>query len=150
MERLTQKRFDGNYEWHCAKCAENCRRGIACENCEELGGIIDRLGAVEDILGDDYDLARLRELMTADKDGRCFVSDVNLGGEVFYIPKFNGKPYCGIQTGHVQAVAFTKAGKRIKIREHHAHNQDFMIGKTVFLTREAARAALAEKGERDG
>lgn len=112
--------------------------------------IIARLCDIEEILGDDYDLARLRELVTADKEGRCFVSDVNLGGEVFYIPKFNGKPYCGIQVGHVQAIAFTKAGKRIKIREHHAHNQDFMIGKTVFLTRESAEAALAEKGAGNG
>lgn len=91
---------------------------------------------------------KVNELVSADKDGRCFVSDVKLGGEVFYIPKFNGKPYCGIKTGHVQAVAFTKAGKRVKIREHHAHNQDFMIGKTVFLSPEAAEAAM--KGEQDG
>ena len=42
----------------------------------------------------------------------------------------------------MQAVAFTKAGKRVKIREYHAHNQDFMLGKTVFLTREAAEDAM--------
>lgn len=87
-------------------------------------------------------LDRLRELVEADREGRCFISDVKLGGEVFYIPQFNGKPYCGIQKGHVQAVSFTKAGKRIKIREYHAHNQDFMLGKTVFLTYEATEAAL--------
>ena len=73
VERLTQKRFDGNYEWCCAKCAENCRREIACENCEELGGVVDRLGAIEEILGDNYDLSRLRELVTADKEGRCVI-----------------------------------------------------------------------------
>lgn len=104
-----------------------------------------RLKEIEDVLGDEYDINRLRELLEADRNGRCFVSDVRLGGEVFYIPKFNGKPYCGIKTGHVQAVTFTRAGKRVKIREYHAHNQDFMIGKTVFLTPEAAEAAL--KGE---
>lgn len=114
-------------------------------SCKEPFQVVcDRLGKIEDILGNDYDLDHLRELVEADRGGRCFTSDVNLGGEVFYIPKFNGKPYCGIQLGHVQAVAFTKAGKRIKIRESHAHNRDFMIGKTVFLTREKAEAALEE------
>lgn len=32
---------------------------------------IHRLATVEDILGDEYDLDRLRELVQADKDGRC-------------------------------------------------------------------------------
>lgn len=30
-----------------------------------------RLKSVEDILGDDYDLERLRELVEADREGRC-------------------------------------------------------------------------------
>ena len=34
---------------------------------------IHRLATVEDILGDEYDLDRLRELVEADKDGRCVV-----------------------------------------------------------------------------
>lgn len=32
---------------------------------------LDRLAALEDILGDDYDLTRLRELIEADRNGRC-------------------------------------------------------------------------------
>lgn len=32
-----------------------------------------RLNAIEDILGEDYDLDRLRELVEADRDGRCVV-----------------------------------------------------------------------------
>lgn len=32
-----------------------------------------RLAAIEDILGDDYDLDRLRELVEADREGRCVV-----------------------------------------------------------------------------
>lgn len=120
-----------------------------CDRCTKIGQwrneAIIMLSKIMDILGDDYDLDRLSKLVEADRDGRCFVSDVKLGGEVFYIPKFNGKPYCGIKTGHVQAVTFTRAGKRVKIREYHAHNQDFMIGKTVFLTPEVAEATL--KGE---
>lgn len=34
---------------------------------------VDRLAAIEDILGDEYDLGRLRELAQADREGRCVV-----------------------------------------------------------------------------
>lgn len=34
---------------------------------------IHRLAAIEDILGDEYDLDRLRELVQADREGRCVV-----------------------------------------------------------------------------
>lgn len=34
---------------------------------------INRLAAIEDILGDEYDLNRLRELAQADREGRCVV-----------------------------------------------------------------------------
>ena len=40
--------------------------------------VIDRLAAIEDILGDKYDLDRLRELAQADREGRCVVIPPNL------------------------------------------------------------------------
>lgn len=39
-----------------------------------------RLMSIEDILGDEYDLARLRELAQADKEGRCVVQRVEEKG----------------------------------------------------------------------
>lgn len=39
--------------------------------------VIDRLSAIEDILGDKYDLDRLRELVQADREGRCVVIHPN-------------------------------------------------------------------------
>ena len=39
---------------------------------------IHRLVTIEDILGDNYDLYRLRELVEADRDGRCVVLPVPL------------------------------------------------------------------------
>ena len=41
--------------------------------CESVGDIVRRLAAIEDILGDEYDLDRLRELVEADREGRCVV-----------------------------------------------------------------------------
>lgn len=58
MERLTTNRT-----W------KEARRDLH----DELGysHIWKRLNAIENILGDDYDLDRLRELVEADRDGRC-------------------------------------------------------------------------------
>ena len=39
----------------------------------DLWEVVDRLAAIEDILGDGYDLDRLRELAKADREGRCVV-----------------------------------------------------------------------------
>lgn len=47
--------------------------GISNEQARE------RIGLIEDILGDDYDLDRLRELVQADRDGRCVIAPVKPG-----------------------------------------------------------------------
>lgn len=73
MKRLTEHHFkkqDGFY----MTCSEHCsKEDFSCEDCGELDKLVDRLGTIEDILGDDYDLDRLRELIEADRDGRCVV-----------------------------------------------------------------------------
>ena len=50
---------------------------------------VDRLSAIEDILGDKYDLDRLRELVQADREGQCVVIPPNLvsGGDYKVICK---------------------------------------------------------------
>ena len=71
MKRLTWQNYD-----MCQFCVE----GACCEHyydntfpvCDDRT-IYDSLAAIEDILGDDYDLDRLRELVEADRDGRCVV-----------------------------------------------------------------------------
>ena len=56
------KRLTGKYE-----------NGTAYYNIVPGESTIDRLAAIEDILGDEYDLDRLRELAEADREGRCVV-----------------------------------------------------------------------------
>ena len=58
MKRLTERRKNG---------AINVRYATEHETA------IHRLAAIEDILGDEYDLDRLRELAEADREGRCVV-----------------------------------------------------------------------------
>ena len=65
MERLT---FDGNF-CDIAMCRER-PGGVFCKNgpCSQRK-TWERLREIEDILGPDYDLDRLRALMKADRDG---------------------------------------------------------------------------------
>lgn len=64
MERLTSK-----------KTWENASQDLASEMV--YSHIWKRLAAIEDILGDTYDLDRLREMVVADREGRCVVQPVN-------------------------------------------------------------------------
>lgn len=43
-----------------------------------------RLSQIEDILGDEYDLDRLRELAQADREGRCVVLPIKIPGWGWY------------------------------------------------------------------
>lgn len=52
---------------------------LATVQATEMRG---RLKMIEDILGKNYDLDRLRELVEADRDGRCVVLPVKPGGMV--------------------------------------------------------------------
>ena len=73
MKRLTERDTNGTAMAAC--CGENCKHNFCCENggfaeCEDMDDLIDRLAAIEDILGDEYDLERLQELVKADREGK--------------------------------------------------------------------------------
>lgn len=139
MERLTEqhyKKSDGHY----MKCSEYCEKeGLRCDECKEFDELVDRLGVIEGILGDNYDLDRLRELVEADRDGRCEIHVAKDGGTVYsifayvnglHIRKSNGEPITKIVPCVVDD--FTRA------------TVDREFGKTVFRTREDAEQALRE------
>lgn len=73
MKRLTKqhyKKTDGYY----MKCSEHCcKEDFSCEDCEKFDELVDRLAAIDDILGEEYDLDELREMVQAKRDGRCVV-----------------------------------------------------------------------------
>ena len=76
MERLTYDfALGGNHCWQVKgadnlECREVCERqgDDGCKTCP-IAKAFDRLAAIEDILGDEYDLGRLRELAQADREG---------------------------------------------------------------------------------
>ena len=70
MERLTA--FDGEFWVH--KNFPPVAEDTIDEFVDCVKELAARLAAIEDILGDDYDLDRLRELVEADLDGRCVIT----------------------------------------------------------------------------
>lgn len=67
MKRMTNKWYktDGFY----LSCDPECKK-VKCEECPDLIKAVGRFADIEDILGDEYDLDRMRELMESDRDGR--------------------------------------------------------------------------------
>jgi hypothetical protein len=129
MKRLTTYRADGR-----AAIANN-ENATPKQKVLKIPKVIDRLASIEDILGDEYDLDRLRELAQADR---------MIGKEVLaqakYLNIFQTKPSL-IQRTTIQYVSLLKGGNIL------CHTQTCAfplneIGKTVFLTREEAKAAL--------
>lgn len=58
-----------------------------CDRCTKIGQwrneVLKRLAEIENILGDEYDLDRLKELTQADKEDRCLVLPCKVGDTVF-------------------------------------------------------------------
>lgn len=147
MERLTDKRMKG--EGFIPVGPKEYKAFI--KNEKPTGKqIYQRLLEIEDILGDDYDLDRLRELVEADRDGRCIVLPCKVGDTIY-------KLFCGdIVELEVERIVCWSNGYW-KMNAHTEYSRadwkgfeiDFSdFGKTVFLTREAAEAAL--KGDQHG
>ena len=69
MERLTERNRD-----RCEMCTSYVD-GFCLEQCYpcDIYETYERLSKIEDILGDEYDLSRLCDLVQADRDGRCVV-----------------------------------------------------------------------------
>ena len=157
MERLTYDFcFNGV---HCnqvkgadnLECSEVCEREGSCKECP-IARAFDRLAAIEDILGDDYDLDRLRELIQADREGRCFVflvpPDRNTNKSEVVI--------CDDGEAYLQQVYEVSVGKNsdgemncIYLTNGGPDFETADIGKTVFLPHETDKieAALAKMRE---
>ena len=142
MKRLTWQNYD---------MCQFCGGGACCEHycdntfpvCDDKA-IYDRLAAIEDILGDEYDLGKLMELVQAKRKGRCIVLPCKKGDTVWRIV-------------HDAAPHITKD----RCTDIKYENRDIWVhligdrvmggwnfGKLLFLTREDAEAAL--RREQDG
>ena len=110
---------------------------------EILKSVSLRLAAIEDIISDkngEYDLDLIAEIVKAKRDGRCVILPCKIGDKLY-----SAFPLCGVNSHQIRKIEVNKDGifacsaLMIPISD---------IGKTVFLTREAAEQAL--KGQEDG
>lgn len=140
-----------------------------------LSGSIDdavlRFAEIENILGDDYDLDRLKELVEADREGRRLVTKLKIGEYVFVVGKKK------IVRARIQEIYLDDMSELIFLVDFKCDDscdgcpfnswsqswegewrcdgeygdgsvKQSEFGKTVFLTREEAEAALKKmRGE---
>lgn len=123
MKRLTKHTENGRVIADCDVCPKH---GDCYDRAYCTSVLRKRLGAIEDILGDDYDLEELRKLLDADRQGLVVTLPCNIGTPVYVI----GGKYRG---GH-----FEKWRNSGEFRLSDLAK----MGKTVFLTAEEADKAL--------
>ena len=126
MKRLTGRRDGRAYIIGCPDFALPKIAGLIIQQ------VVDRLAAIEDILGDEYELDRLRELVETDKDGRYVVLPCKIGATV-YVITIQSDDFCGDRQVIVQAPF------RLSLLDD--------IGKRVFLTHEEAESALKARDQ---
>ena len=144
MERLTYDfSIGGNHCWQVKgadnlECREVCQRqgDKGCKDCP-IAVAFDRLAAIEDILGDEYDLDRLCELAQADREERCVVLNMPRKPLVWGDDDQNTClcPYCGrdlmgIPYGERMVLQCPECGQYLDV--------------TKIITRAESEAALRE------
>ena len=141
MERLT---YDfciaGKHCWQVKgadnlECGEVCksRDNEGCNGCP-IANAFDRLAAIEDILGDDYDLDRLKELVEADKEGRLIVSPCKIGDIVW-----SAHELIGLNSHQIRRIERNNEGDFVCSALMFGF-EDF--GKIWFLHKQEAESAL--------
>lgn len=141
MKRLTMW-YDGNQAiCEDETCVSDCCP-FADPVCDRVQLIIDRLAAIEDILGDDYDLDRLRELVEADREKRCVILPKDMS--VYFLAESISSGEQWVDRWPVKDVFF-KCGFGLASLSYSVQD----IGNKIYLTRKAAEAALKAR-EQDG
>lgn len=121
-----------------------------CDRCIKLGQwkneVLIRLSKIEDILGDEYDLDRLKELVQADREGKVILRQIKEGSKVYIILLGRIFPFDVISAAwHSKNTVYeAEHGKYLRCTFNDAD-----IGIFAFLTREEAEAALEKMKERD-
>lgn len=100
---------------------------------------IHRLVTIEDILGNEYDLDELKEVVQAKREGRCVVLPCKIDDDV-YINLF-GRTLDATVISISELTSTPTYKAMYGIRLCYIFKADD-VGRTVFLTREAAEEAL--------
>ena len=138
MKRLTKYTIP---ETGFSVVSEEKYKRVIREEKPSVEKVYNRLKKIEDILGDEYDLERLRELAQADREGRCVVLPCKVGDTLYRIQRFKRGKNWRKEAEYIRTVELNKNNFWRVVFEGE-------LGETVFLTREAADAVL--KGDQHG
>ena len=141
MERLTDKRLAGD---GFISMPEKEYKAFARGEKPSGKQIYKRLLEIEDVLGDTYDLDRLRELVEADREGRCVVLPCKIEDAVYINLLGKTLPFSVISISQMASTPTLKAMHGVRLCYIFKADD---VGKTVFRTREAAEQALREREE---
>ena len=109
-----------------------------------------RLDTIENILGDDYDLEHLKELVQADREGKCMVLPCKVGQDAWFYAS-TMKELCKAKIIKIEINFFTPRNPFWLTFEYYSSiigkheifsRADLLLGKTLFLSKEEAEAAL--------
>ena len=129
MKRLTERKENG---------VINVRYATEHETA------IHRLASIEDILGDEYDLGKLMELVQAKRKGRCIVLPCKVEDDVYINILGRTLPFTVISISQMASTPTFKAQHGIRLVYIFKADD---VGETVFLTRAEAKAALRREQE---
>lgn len=126
------------------KAAINAKSIEEAFNCS-----VETIGLLDSIIGN-IQLSRLEEICNAEREGKCVVLPCKVGDALYKVVELvNGERF--ISDGKMFEYIVSPAGKEIYFSEETTRYSIWLdaeqIGKTVFLTREAAEAALNGGGE---
>lgn len=109
-----------------------------------------RLAEIENILGDDYDLDRLKEIVQADREGRCITLPCKVGDTIYTIGasicKWREIDHCDEYCDGQQYRDCWEGESTVLERKFGLYDL-VSINKTVFLTRKEAESALEKMKE---
>lgn len=123
----------------------------------EAYNAIYRLQQIENILGDDYDLEHLKELVEADKEGKCVVLPCKVGQDAWFYAS-TMKELCKAKIIKAEINFFTPRNPFWLTFEYYSSiigtheifsRADLLLGKTLFLSKEEAEVALEKMKERE-
>ena len=131
MERLTERLENG---------------AINVKYASQHETAIHRLVTIEDILGDEYDLDELREMVQAKREGLCGIPPMKLHQEIFRV--FDGEIREETVCGAIWEPLMPRPRWKVFVMgggmPYFWHE---VFGKTVFLSRAEAEAALRREQE---
>lgn len=140
MKRLTEYTIP---ETGFSVVSEEKYKRILMEEKPSVEKVYNRLKKIEDILGDEYDLDELRELVQAKREGRCVVLPCKVEDDVYINILGRTLPFTVISISQMSSTPTFKAQHGIRLVYIFKADD---VGETVFMTRTEAETALSERG----